>query len=341
MESFAGPAHPRRAGRRHRHPDRQRAGGRLSRPRPVREQGRARSPVRPRPGRVRSPRGSTGPTPYQSPWGGLFSVGGDSASAGYFLSDDQRLLFILAEPESKSGSFTADQRLDRGHPRRGRPAQGPVPQREGRRHRQADAVQRRDDRRVPRQPERATYLAFALTLGLLLLAFLRVGKPIVMLIVLTLSLCWSIGAATLVIGHLSLFSVMFISIVIGIGIDYGIYFLFRYEEELFLGRNLREAIEITAARTGPGMLLERRHRGRHVLRADAHGFPRRAGARLHRRDRHPAGVGGDDDGVPGHAGPDGPPPRRSAARHHAARAGAGVHPRTVRRAADLLPQDGA
>jgi len=48
------------------------------------------------------------PTPYQSPWGGLFSVGGDSESAGYFLSDDQRLLFILAEPESKSGSFTAD-----------------------------------------------------------------------------------------------------------------------------------------------------------------------------------------------------------------------------------------
>ena len=44
---------------------------------------------------------------------------------------------------------------------------------------------------------------------------------------------------------------MFISIVIGIGIDYGIYFLFRYEEELFLGRNLREAIEITAARSRP------------------------------------------------------------------------------------------
>jgi predicted RND superfamily exporter protein len=71
----------------------------------------------------------------------------------------------------------------------------------------------------------------------------------------SLSLCWSIGVATLVVGHLSLFSVMFISIVIGIGIDYGIYFLFRYEEELFLGRSLREAIEITAARSGPGMLL--------------------------------------------------------------------------------------
>jgi len=194
------------------------------------------------------------PAPYQSPWGALFSVGGDSASAGYFLSDDQRLLFILAEPESKEGSFTADRasiegiraavaRLKDQFPKvkvgvTGKPA-----------------LSNDEMTAAFRDSQRATYLAFALTLGLLLLAFLRVGKPIVMLVVLSLSLCWSIGVATLVVGHLSLFSVMFISIVIGIGIDYGIYFLFRYEEELFLGRNLKEAIEITAARTGPGMLL--------------------------------------------------------------------------------------
>ena len=194
------------------------------------------------------------PAPYQSPWGSLFSVGGDSASAGYFLSDDQRLLFILAEPESKAGSFTADRasiegiraavaRLKDQFPNvkvgvTGKPT-----------------LSNDEMTAAFRDSQRATYLAFALTLGLLLLAFLRVGKPIVMLVVLSLSLCWSIGVATLVVGHLSLFSVMFISIVIGIGIDYGIYFLFRYEEELFLGRNLKEAIEITAARTGPGMLL--------------------------------------------------------------------------------------
>jgi len=106
-----------------------------------------------------------------------------------------------------------------------------------------------------RGSEHATILAFALTLIMLILAFVRPVKPIVMVVVLALSLCWSIGVATLVVGHLSLFSVMFISIVIGIGIDYGIYFLFRYEEELFLGRNLREAIETTARRSGSGMLV--------------------------------------------------------------------------------------
>ncbi len=30
---------------------------------------------------------------------------------------------------------------------------------------------------------------------------------------------------------------MFISIVVGLGVDYGTYFLFRYEEDIFLGRN--------------------------------------------------------------------------------------------------------
>jgi uncharacterized protein len=73
--------------------------------------------------------------------------------------------------------------------------------------------------------------------------------------VLAVTLAWSMGIITLTVGHLTIFSVMFISIVIGLGIDYGIYFLFRYEEEIFLGRNLKEALELTAARTGPGILI--------------------------------------------------------------------------------------
>jgi hopanoid biosynthesis associated RND transporter like protein HpnN len=195
------------------------------------------------------------PRPYRSPWGGLFAVdSADGAGAGYFLSDDQKLLFILAEPQSERGSFTGDRRAIEGVRAVIAALKGEFPDVAvgvtGK-----PALANDEMTAAFRDSERATVLAFTLTLGLLLLAFLRLGKPVVMLLVLILSLCWSIGAATLVIGHLSLFSVMFISIVIGIGIDYGIYFLFRYEEELFLGRSLKEAIEITAARTGPGMLL--------------------------------------------------------------------------------------
>ena len=80
-------------------------------------------------------------------------------------------------------------------------------------------------------------------------------KPVLMLATLVVSLAWSMGIITLVIGHLSIFSVMFISIVVGIGIDYGVYLLYRYEEELGRGRRPAEALRRTAERAGPGMLL--------------------------------------------------------------------------------------
>src|SRR5439155_93636 len=134
-----------------------------------------------------------------------------SPGAGYFLSEDQRLLFILAEPETERGSFTGDQRaiegvraviasLKRDFPEvqvgvTGKPA-----------------LQNDEMVAAFRDSQRATIIAFALTLGLLLVAFLRVGKPLLMLLVLAASLCWSIGVATLVIGHLSLFSVMFVMV---------------------------------------------------------------------------------------------------------------------------------
>jgi hopanoid biosynthesis associated RND transporter like protein HpnN len=193
--------------------------------------------------------------PYRSPFGALFAVSDrDEASAGYFLSEDQRLLFILVEPVSRAGSFTEDRDAIEGI-------------------RAAIAALRHDFPSVQvgvtgkpalandemtaafRDSERATVLAFGLVLALLLVAFMRVGKPFLLLLLLAVSLGWSIGAATLGVGHLSLFSVMFIPIVIGIGIDYAVYFLFRYEEELFLGRSVRAAIEITAARSGPGVLV--------------------------------------------------------------------------------------
>src|SRR5262249_61082504 len=83
----------------------------------------------------------------------------------------------------------------------------------------------------------------------------RRATPRLMLGVLAVALSSSLGIISLTVGHLTIFSVMFICIIIGIGIAYGIYFLFRYEEEIFLGRNLKEALQLTAARTGPGILI--------------------------------------------------------------------------------------
>ena len=196
------------------------------------------------------------PTPYRSPWGTLFSFGEDPpADAGYFLSDDKSLLFILVEtPSSEKGSFVGDQaaietirdavtRLRSAFPNVQAGVTG------------APALSNDEMTSAFHDSSIADVLAFALTLLVMMLAFMRVGKPVLMLGVLAVTLAWSMGVVTLTVGHLTLFSVMFISIVVGIGIDYGIYYLFRYEEEIFLGRNLREALEMAAARTGPGMLI--------------------------------------------------------------------------------------
>lgn len=196
------------------------------------------------------------PAPYRSPWGTLFSFGEDPPDdAGYFLSEDKSLLFILVEtPPSQKGSFMGDQaaiETIRGAVARLRPAfpnvQAGVTG--------APALSNDEMTAAFHDSGVADVLAFALTLLVMTLAFVRVGKPLLMLGVLAVTMAWSMGVVTLTVGHLTLFSVMFISIVVGIGIDYGIYYLFRYEEEIFLGRNLREALELTAARTGPGMLI--------------------------------------------------------------------------------------
>ena len=195
------------------------------------------------------------PAPYRSPWGTLFSFGEDPPDdAGYFLSEDKSLLFILVEtPPSEKGSFMGDQaaiETIREAVARLRPAfpnvQAGVTG--------APALSNDEMTAAFHDSSISDVLAFALTLLVMTLAFMRVGKPLLMLGVLAVTLAWSMGVVTLTVGHLTLFSVMFISIVVGIGIDYGIYYLFRYEEEIFLGRNLREALEHTAARTGPGML---------------------------------------------------------------------------------------
>jgi hopanoid biosynthesis associated RND transporter like protein HpnN len=195
------------------------------------------------------------PTPYRSPFGALFTVGGmEESGAGYFLSDDRKLLFILTRPRTEEGSFTGDRAAIESIRQTVRDLRASFPTvRVGVTGKPALAS---DEMTAAfHDSEVAGVLSFALTLVLLLVAFVRPLKPLVMLTVLAISMCWAIGLATLIVGHLSLFSVMFISIVVGIGIDYGIYFLFRYEEELFLGRSVREAVETTARRSGAGMLM--------------------------------------------------------------------------------------
>jgi len=190
---------------------------------------------------------------YRSPWATAFSLGRvDDPDAGYFFSSEDRFLFVFVE-EPREGDLdvrmlirvvrAANQRLAAEFPGVRAGVTG------------SSAVSSDEMATALHDSKTATTLAFAVTLGMMLLAFRRVGAPVLMLAALTVSLVWSLGVITLVVGQLNIFSVMFISIVVGIGIDYGIYLLYRYDEERSLGAALREALSRGAERAGPGILL--------------------------------------------------------------------------------------
>ena len=196
-----------------------------------------------------------GPATYTSPWSTAFSVGRlDEPDAGYYFSSDKHWLFLFVKQPRQEGSFLEARRtiatIRRAIAGLGRDYSDVQAGVTGSRAISNDEmVTAFDDSKI------ATLLALAFTLGLLVLAFRRVGKPLVMVGTLVVSLLWSLGVVTLVVGHLSIFSVMFISIVVGIGIDYGVYFLYRYQEERALGADPAAALGRTAERAGPGMVL--------------------------------------------------------------------------------------
>ena len=192
---------------------------------------------------------------YTSPWSTAFSLGRlDDPDAGYYFSKNRTMLFVFVGQQREEGNFIENRerirdiraavaRLATEFPGVRAGVTG------------APALSNDEMAAAFEDGRLASILAFALTLVILLVAFRAVLTPLLMVGTLAVSLGWSMGLITLAVGHLSVFSVMFISIVVGIGIDYGIYFLFRYEEERALGASVPVALERTALYTGPGILL--------------------------------------------------------------------------------------
>src|SRR5207244_12502583 len=176
------------------------------------------------------------------PWGASCSLERGGENAGYFLSDDKRLLFGLVEATRAKASFTNYR--DAIEPLRAAMARVGAVFPDVQAGLTGAPVLGNDEMEAAfRDSKRATVLAFALTLGVLAVAFRRFGMPLLVLATLAVSVCWPLGSVTLVVGHLSIFSIMFISIVVGLGTDYGVYLLFRNDDERRLGRSPRQALE--------------------------------------------------------------------------------------------------
>ncbi len=101
----------------------------------------------------------------------------------------------------------------------------------------------------------ATLFALFTTALIFLLAFRNFAHPFYGFSCLVMSVCLTFGLTTVTIGHLNLISLSFAVILIGLGTQYGVHIIARYEEERSRGRSIPEAMEILVRQTVPSLLI--------------------------------------------------------------------------------------
>lgn len=99
-----------------------------------------------------------------------------------------------------------------------------------------------------RDMELATILSLSLTIVLLIVAFRGLLNVLAAMVSLLVGISLSFGFATAAIGHLNILSMVFAIMLIGLGIEYGIQVVLRYQEELKQGHDQLAAIEISLTR---------------------------------------------------------------------------------------------
>ena len=194
----------------------------------------------------------TGETTYLSPWQALFKSGADSLrEQGYMVSKNGDMLFILVVPNDDETSFTgykdavAQARKLIAETRKDFPSITVGLTGE-------DVISSDEMVTTQADVETASKIALAGVTLLFIIAYQGVIKPLLALFCLLLGLSWTMGFTTLTIGHLNILSVVFTTILIGLGIDFGIHILERFKEERQQGNEILPALQKTLQGTGKG-----------------------------------------------------------------------------------------
>lgn len=97
---------------------------------------------------------------------------------------------------------------------------------------------------------RATLWSVVIVIVLFAASFKNPWRPGMALLALGLSVGWTVGFTTLAVGHLNLLTVTFATMLVGLGADFGIHFIYGYEEERALGREPYRAMLETMRHAG-------------------------------------------------------------------------------------------
>ncbi len=195
-----------------------------------------------------------GDAPYKSPWKKFLTDRTESLQdEGFLVSENGSLLFVLLSPKETANDFTGSKdaiELIRGvirdvrtqHPEVNVGLTG------------SDVISSDEMFTTRNDVELASKIALAGVALLFIIAFRGMVKPLLAVVSLMVALGWSMGYTTLSVGHLNIMSVVFTTILIGLGIDFGIHILERYREERRQGGNVHTSMLTTLRGTGKGNL---------------------------------------------------------------------------------------
>jgi hypothetical protein len=186
---------------------------------------------------------------YRSPWGVFMEEPGGMSEDGYLIDEERGWLFMMAYLRDLEGSFNLEGA-----------AIAQI------RERIEEVSQRIPDVKVAitgtpalnsdemesslEDMTRAMSLALALVTVLFVLGFGEARRPVAAVLCLLLGIVWALGWLSLTVGHLTILSMAFGSILVGLGIDLGVHLVARYEKERNRGQPPPAALGTTLERVG-------------------------------------------------------------------------------------------
>jgi len=193
---------------------------------------------------------------YVSPWASFFkSNAWDLEKEGYFWEGGKRFLFMSVVPKKKGDGFNKAQDALDDLRKTIRDLEATFPGVRGGVTGQ-EALNYDEMATAMTDMSTATWVSLLGVALLLILFFRGLRRAWIQMAALGVGLCWTLGWTTLFIGHLNILSIVFAPLLCGLGVDYGIHWFARYEEEeRALGRDRRSVIYRVTERSCPGIFL--------------------------------------------------------------------------------------
>jgi uncharacterized protein len=190
---------------------------------------------------------------YLSPWGVFLQGGGGLSSDGYLADEEQGWVFVLAYLNEEKGSFNPDgaaiEKIREQIAEVARDVPDVTAGITG-----TPAINSSEMTSSLADMKKSMWLALVLVTVVFVLGFGEARRPLLAVLVLVMGVVWTLGWLCLTVGHLTILSMAFGSILIGLGIDFGIHVIARYEKEQAISDDPSGSLRTTLNRVGRSIL---------------------------------------------------------------------------------------